>query len=187
MKRCRTYFTLLLALALPLAGCQSETTPEGPAAPIAEGDAYRDFTAPLADGGEFTLSDHEGKVILLNFWATWCGPCKSEMPEIQALYEKYGENQGDLIVLGVANPKTEDAPYNQDVTQAEVEQFLEDNGYTFPVVMDLTGETLYYYAISAFPTTFMIDSNGNVYGYVPGALTGDIMESIVQQTMDSVS
>ena len=146
-----------------------------------------DFTLVDQYGETHTLSDYAGKTVFLNFWATWCGPCKSEMPEIQALYEKYGENQGDLIVLGVANPKTEDAPYNQDVTQAEVEQFLEDNGYTFPVVMDTTGETFYYYGITAFPTTFMIGADGNVFGYVPGALTGDIMESIVQQTMDGVS
>ena len=146
-----------------------------------------DFTLVDQYGETHTLSDYAGKTVFLNFWATWCGPCKSEMPEIQALYEKYGENQGDLIVLGVANPKTGDAPYNQDVTQAEVEQFLEDNGYTFPVVMDTTGEIFYYYGITAFPTTFMIGADGNVFGYVPGALTGDIMESIVQQTMDGVA
>ena len=146
-----------------------------------------DFTLVDQYGETHTLSDYAGKTVFLNFWATWCGPCKSEMPEIQALYEKYGENQRDLIVLGVANPKTEDAPYNQDVTQAEVEQFLEDNGYTFPVVMDTTGEIFYYYGITAFPTTFMIGADGNVFGYVPGALTGDIMESIVQQTMDGVA
>ena len=146
-----------------------------------------DFTLTDQYGETHTLSDYAGKTVFLNFWATWCGPCKSEMPEIQALYEKYGENQGDVIVLGVANPRTEDAPYNQDVTQAEVEQFLTDNGYTFPVVMDLTGESFYAYGITAFPTTFMIGADGNVFGYVPGALTGDIMESIVQQTMDGVS
>ena len=146
-----------------------------------------DFTLTDQYGNTHTLSDYKGKTVFLNFWATWCGPCKSEMPDIQKLYEDYGKNGGDLVVLGVASPRTEQNPYTNEGTQEEVEQFLEDNGYTFPVVMDLTGETLYYYAISAFPTTFMIDSNGNVYGYVPGARTGDIMESIVQQTMDSVS
>lgn len=146
-----------------------------------------DFTLTDQYGNTHTLSDYKDKTVFLNFWATWCGPCKSEMPDIQKLYEDYGKNGGDLVVLGVASPRTEQNPYTNEGTQEEVEQFLEDNGYTFPVVMDLTGETLYYYAISAFPTTFMIDSNGNVYGYVPGALTGDIMESIVQQTMDSVS
>ena len=90
-------------------------------------------------------------------------------------------------MLGVASPKTEQSPFTSEGTQVEVGQLLEDNGYTFPVVMDLTGEILSAYGISAFPTTFMIDSNNNVYGYVPGALTGDIMESIIQQTIDSVA
>ena len=68
----------------------------------------------------------------------------------------------------------------------EIKEFLSENEYTFPVVMDETGEMFYWYGISAFPTTFMIDADGNVYGYVQGAITGDIMESIVQQTMDSM-
>ena len=161
-----------------------EATPQESQRPVVPAP---DFTLTDQYGNTHTLSDYKGKTVFLNFWATWCGPCKSEMPDIQALYEAYGENEGDLIVLGVANPKTDQNPYTSEGTQEEVEQFLEDNGYTFPVVMDLTGEVLYTYGISAFPTTFMIDSEGNVYGYVPGALTGEIMESIVQQTMDSVS
>ena len=165
----------------------AETPAETPAASERPVVPAPDFTLTDQYGQEHTLSDYQGKTVFLNFWATWCGPCQREMPDIQALYEAYGENGGDLVVLGVANPKTEDAPYNQDVTQAEVEQFLEDNGYTFPVVMDTTGEIFYYYGITAFPTTFMIGADGNVFGYVPGALTGDIMESIVQQTMDGVS
>ena len=146
-----------------------------------------DFTLTDQYGNTHTLSDYKGKTVFLNFWATWCGPCQSEMPDIQKLYEAYGENGEDLVVLGVANPKTDTNPMNQDVSQEEVEQFLSDRGYTFPVVMDTTGEVFAYYGISAFPTTFMIDANGNVYGYVPGAMTGDIMESVVKQTMDSVS
>ena len=145
-----------------------------------------DFTLTDQYGNTHTFSDYKGKTVFLNFWATWCPPCKSEMPDIQALYEKYGENEGDLIVLGVANPKTEEAPNNQDGTIEEVAAYLEENGLTFPVVMDTTGELFYWYGISAFPTTFMIDANGNVYGYVSGALTADIMESIVTQTMESV-
>ena len=146
------------AAPAPSEASVSETpvTEESPAASERPVIPAPDFTLVDQYGETHTLSDYAGKTVFLNFWATWCGPCKSEMPEIQALYEKYGENQGDLIVLGVANPKTEDAPYNQDVTQAEVEQFLEDNGYTFPVVMDTTGEIFYYYGITAFPTTFMI-------------------------------
>lgn len=145
-----------------------------------------DFTLTDQYGETHTFSDYKGKTVFLNFWATWCPPCKSEMPDIQALYEKYGENEGDLIVLGVANPKTDGMPNNQDGTVEEVTDYLEENGLTFPVVMDTTGELFYWYGISAFPTTFMIDANGNVYGYVSGALTADMMESIVQQTMESV-
>ena len=160
----------------------TETTqPEPSAEPTPEPEiAAPDFTLTDQYGNTHTLSDYKGKTVFLNFWATWCGPCKSEMPDIQKLYESYGENSEDLVVLAVANPG------GQDVSQEEIEQFLEDNGYAFPVLMDDTGMTLAYYGISAFPTTFMIDSGGNVYGYVPGAMTADIMESIVQQTMDSV-
>ena len=159
-------------------GGQTEASQEEPDAIPAP-----DFTWEDQYGNSHTLSDYKGKTVFLNFWATWCGPCQSEMPEIQELYERYGSNEGDLIVLGVANPKTEDQPYNNDGTVEEVAQFLEENGYTFPTVMDTTGETLMAYGISAFPTTFMIDPEGNVFGYVPGAISGDMMESIVQQTM----
>ena len=154
-------------------------SPEPSATPRPE-IAAPDFTLTDQYGNTHTLSDYRGKTVFLNFWATWCGPCKSEMPDIQKLYESYGENGGDLVVLAIANPG------GQDVSQAEIQQFLTDNGYTFPVLMDTTGATLAYYGISAFPTTFMIDTGGNVYGYVPGAMTGDIMESVVRQTMESV-
>lgn len=138
-----------------------------------------DFTLTDQNGTEHTLSDYKGKTIFLNFWATWCPPCRSEMPEIQSLYEKYGENEGDLIVLGVATPD-----YGKEGSKEDIAAFLADNGYTFPVVMDNYGLFTYQYGISAYPTTFMIDKDGNVFGYVQGALTGEIMESIVQQTMD---
>lgn len=138
-----------------------------------------DFTLTDQNSTEHTLSDYKGKTIFLNFWATWCPPCRSEMPEIQSLYEKYGENEGDLIVLGVATPD-----YGKEGSKEDIAAFLADNGYTFPVVMDNYGLFTYQYGISAYPTTFMIDKDGNVFGYVQGALTGEIMESIVQQTMD---
>ena len=141
--------------------------------------AAPDFTLTDQYGNEHTLSDYQGKTVFLNFWATWCPPCRSEMPEIQKLYEDYGSNEEDLIVLGIAAPG-----YGDEGTVEEITEFLNENEYTFPVVMDETGEMFYRYGISAFPTTFMIDAGGNVYGYVQGAMTGDIMESIVQQTMN---
>ena len=144
-----------------------------------------DFILMDQYGKEHTLSDYRGKTIFLNFWATWCGPCKSEMPDIQKLYEQYNENTEDVIVLGVANPKTEGHPNNNDISKEEIAGFMNENGWTYPILFDESGEILSNYGITAFPTTFMIDVNGNVYGYVSGALTGDMMESIVLQTIES--
>ena len=148
--------------------------------------AAPNFTLTDQFGNSHTLSEYKGKTVFLNFWATWCGPCRMEMPYIQKVYEDYGNNSGDVIILGVANPKTKDQPNNSDVTQEEVESFLSENGYTYPVAMDLDGSIFAAYGIQAFPTTFMIDKNGNVYGYAPGSLSEDMIRSIIQQTIDSV-
>lgn len=143
-----------------------------------------DFTLTDQFGKTHTLSDYQGQVVFLNFWATWCGPCQREMPDIQAMYEDLGLNEEDVVVLAVANPKSDQYPYNQDVSEDEVKRFLEENGYTYPVAMDTTGEVFAAYGVRAFPTTFMIDREGNVFGYVESTLTRDIMDSIVQKTLD---
>lgn len=145
-----------------------------------------DFTLTDQYGNTHTLSEYRGKTIFLNFWATWCGPCKMEMPDIQKLYEEYGENSEDLIVLGVANPKTDEYPQNADVSQEEIGEFLTSNGYTYPVVMDTTGEIFASYGIASFPTTFMITEEGKVFGYASGTLSEDMIRSIVEQTMSGV-
>lgn len=145
--------------------------------------AAPDFTLVDQFGEEHTLSDYKGKVVFLNFWATWCPPCRQEMPDIEALYKEYGENAEDLVILSVANPKTEDNPNNNDKTIEEVSQFMEDNGYTYPTLMDTTGDVLLEYYITAFPTTFMIDREGRVIGYASGALSKDIMKNIITQAL----
>ena len=142
-----------------------------------------DFTLVDQYGEEHTLSDYKGKVVFLNFWATWCPPCREEMPDIEALYKEYGENSEDLVILSVANPKTKDNPNNNDKTIEEVTKFMEDNGYSYPALMDTTGDVLLQYYITAFPTTFMIDREGRVIGYASGALTKDIMKNIITQAL----
>ena len=127
--------------------------------------------------------DYRGKTVFLNFFATWCGPCQREIPDIEALYRERGQNQGDVVVLGVANPRTDDHPGNSDVPVDEVEAFIAEQGITYPVLMDTEGVLFGAYGISAFPTTFMIDKDGNVFGYVAGMLTADTMDSIVTQTL----
>ena len=144
-----------------------------------------DFTLTDQYGKEHTLSDYKGKVVFLNFWATWCPPCKKEMPDIEELYQEYNLNQDEVVFLGVANPSSLEYPNNQDGTEDEIIQFLDDNGYSFPTLFDKTGEVLYDYYISAFPTTFMIDKEGNIVGYVPGMMTREIMESVIEQTINA--
>ena len=144
--------------------------------------AAPDFTLTDQFGESHTLSDYQGKIVFLNFWATWCGPCKSEMPDIQALYEAHGGNAEDLVVLGVAQPGAGREGSREDITD-----FLAEGGYTYPVVMDEDGSVFAQYGIRAFPTTFMISSDGTVYGYVEGALSAEIMEDIVRQTVEAES
>ena len=145
-----------------------------------EGILAPDFTLVDQYGVEHTLSEYRGKVVFLNFWATWCPPCRGEMPDIQALYEDYGNNEDDVVILGVVGPGM-----GQEGSVEHITSFLEDGGYTYPTVMDMDGSIFAQYGISAFPTTFMITPSGEVFGYVPGAMTRAIMDDIIQQTLDA--
>ena len=141
-----------------------------------------DFTLTDQFGNTHTLDQYKGKTILLNFWATWCGPCRSEMPDLQTVYEDYGNNEKDLVVLGVAAPNL-----GQEGSAEDITAFLEENGYTYPTLMNEDASLFYSYGISSFPTTFMIDKNGNVYGYIMGAQSREVFDDIIQQTMDGAN
>lgn len=154
---------------------EATDTPEESQAPI----PALDFTLTDQFGNTHTLDQYKGKTILLNFWATWCGPCRSEMPDLQAVYEDYGKNEKDLVVLGVAAPNL-----GQEGSAEDITAFLEENGYTYPTLMNEDASLFYSYGISSFPTTFMIDKNGNVYGYIMGAQSREVFDNIIQQTMD---
>lgn len=139
-----------------------------------------DFTLTDQYGNTHTLSDYKGKTVFLNFWATWCPPCRAEMPDIQKLYEEYAEAGDDsVVILGIAAPD-----YGQEQSEDKIIDFLEENGYTYPVVMDPGGSLFAQYGIYSFPTTFMIDKDGNVFGYASGQLSEDIMRSIIRQTVE---
>lgn len=148
-----------------------------------DGEKVRAYMTGLKDqyGNTHNLDDYKGKVVFLNFWATWCGPCRNEMPEIQKLYEEYAQKgeEAEVVILGVAGPGV-----GQEGTVSEITHFMKENGYTYPVLMDETGEMFEWYGISAFPTTYMIDRDGNLYGYVTGQITEDIMRSIIDQTLE---
>lgn len=140
-----------------------------------------DFTLYDQYGNLHSLEDYRGKVIFLNFWATWCPPCRAEMPDIEALYEKYSEEaDSDVVILGVAFPG-----FGREMDVPGITEFLEENGYFYPVLMDTDTEMMNEYYITAYPTTFMIDADGNIYGYVTGAITQPIMEEIIGQTLEA--
>ena len=138
-----------------------------------------DFTLRDQYGNLQTLSDYRGKVVFLNFCATWCPPCRAEMPDIQKLYEKYGDDS-DVVILGVATPG-----YGSEISQEEMELWLVENGYSYPVAMDATAEVTMQYRVSAIPTTYMITRKGNIMGYVAGSMSLDIMEDIIAQTLEN--
>lgn len=163
----------------PVADSETADTPEAdtdPSTPPAP-----DFVLTDQYGETHTLSDYQGKTIFLNFWATWCGPCRLELPDIQVLYEDNGENQNDLVVLGVICPDV-----GQEGSAEDIAAFLEENGLSYPVLMDEGGAVTAAYGISAYPTTFMIDTDGNAFGYVVGALERETMDSIIQQTVTGI-
>ncbi len=107
------------------------------------GDAAPDFTAELANGETFTLSDYDDKTVLINIWATWCGPCRSEMPDIQKLYE---DNRDDLEIVCV----------NYEQSKTTVDNFLSQEGYTFNVAYDPDGTIVAYYPSSGIPYTVIV-------------------------------
>ncbi|MGN2336539.1 redoxin domain-containing protein [Clostridium cagae] len=137
-----------------------------------------DFMLKDQYGNIHKLSDYKGKTVFLNFWATWCPPCRMEIPHIEELYKEFNYNKDDVIILGVAQPGGEEKDKDG------IKQFLNDQGFTFPVVFDESGEVFNNYRIMSMPTTFMIDKDGNIYGYVSGALSKDQMKSIISETKE---
>ena len=139
-----------------------------------------DFNLTDQYGNTHTLSQYKGKTIFLNFWGTWCPPCRAEMPDIQKLYEEFDQEGEDaLVILGVAAPNL-----GKEKSEDGIKTFLEENGYTYPVLMDTEAGLFQTYGIISFPTTIMIDRDGNLFGYATGQLNEETMRSIIQQTME---
>lgn len=125
-----------------------------------------EFTLKNLEGKEVKLGDYKGKKVMLNFWATWCPPCKAEMPAMQQLYT---QKTAQLEILAV----------NLD-PQNDVAAFINSNSLTFPVVLDQSGETQQSYSIISIPTTFIIDENGIIQKKHIGSMTFEQMEEIIK-------
>ncbi|WP_273833537.1 TlpA family protein disulfide reductase [Guptibacillus sedimenti] len=130
---------------------------------VNEGQIAPNFKLQTLNGEAVQLSDYRGKRVIVNFWATWCPPCRAEIPDFQKLYEKK-----DVEILAVNLTETEESTEG-------VEGFVKEFGMTFPVVMDVNSDVSDTYQVSAYPTSYMIDSNGRIQFVAMGALNYDLM------------
>jgi peroxiredoxin len=115
-----------------------------------------DFSAPRLDGTPVRLSGLKGKVVFLNFWATWCPPCREEMPSMEALYQRFRDRDLEFLAVDIQEDKD------------GVAAFMKEYGLTFPVVLDSTGRISAEYGIRGIPTTFIIDREGGIIASVVG-------------------
>jgi peroxiredoxin len=115
-----------------------------------------DFTVESIVGNSESLSDYRGKVIFLNFWATWCGPCRAEVGEIDALYETLKDEDFMIMALSIQEQKK------------KVSKFMKNNNIDFPVYLDSDGTVAAMYGVTGIPTTYIIAPNGKVVGRAIG-------------------
>lgn len=159
---------MVLILGLTVCGCaSSDKSPEVQIGPQ-KGKLAPEFTLPSIDGQEISLSDLRGKPILLNFWATWCPPCRAELPHLISAYKGYADQ--DLVVLAV--------DVGEDPSQ--VKGFVLTQRVSLPVLLDSTREIAHAYQVRAFPTNFLIDRQGIIQEVRIGAFrdASDVTRSI---------
>lgn len=150
-----------------------ETTAEAKEEPVGEErPPAADFTMTDWQGNTVSLSDYRGKIVFLNFFATWCPPCEKEMPEFEQAYQDYG---GDVVFLII------DVFTSERTDLAGVEQWWVDGGYTMPMIIDVEGDLNDDYPVRAFPTTFVIDREGGVLGYLEGGMDRAMVDQILDQ------
>jgi thiol-disulfide isomerase/thioredoxin len=136
------------------------------------------FSLESLDGGEHSLADFKGQVVVLNLWASWCPPCRAEMPALQSLYEQY-QDQG-LLVIAV------NMTYQDNISN--VTSFVQEFGLTFPVLLDRTGLVGNLYRMRALPSTFFIDRQGVIQEVVVGGPMSELtLQSLVAEMLEEES
>lgn len=149
---------------------EEDNTPEEDALTPEEIARELDFTLLNLEGEEVTLSDYQGKIVLINFWATWCVWCDKEMPDIQALHE---END-DLVILAVNSMEDEDT----------VKKYIEEGGYSFPVLFDKDGSIGDKYLVTGWPSSYFVNKDGTPAFRVPGMMTKEMMNNILNDVRE---
>jgi thiol-disulfide isomerase/thioredoxin len=139
---------------------QDKLTKLGIAAAVKEIESY-DFELEDLNGNLKTLSSYRGKFVFLNFWATWCGPCRVEMPSMQRMYDELKDEGLEIIAVDIRED------------QKTVSKFMKDNNLTFPVLLDRKGQVSGIYGVRSIPTTYLINKDGNIIGRAIGAREWD--------------
>lgn len=119
-----------------------------------------DISLPRPGGGNLSLKELKGKVVFLNFWATWCGPCRMEMPSMEALYRRLKDRGFEVLAV------------NNREREKDVSAFMDQYGLSFPALLD-SGRAARIYGITAFPTTYVIDREGMIITRVVGSINWD--------------
>ena len=132
---------------------------------VAVGERVPDFSLDTPDGGTFRLSDYRGQAVVLNFWATWCGPCRAEMPDLQAIHDDHAED-GELVVIGINEQESADA----------VLGFANELELSFPMALDSVAGVFEAFGIIGLPGTFFIDADGVLRARVLGQLHGELLD-----------
>ncbi|KGR80585.1 redoxin domain-containing protein [Ureibacillus manganicus] len=146
---------------------------------LKKGQYAPDFTLETLSGEPITLSDLKGKKVLLNFWATWCPPCKKEMPDLQHYYEKFA-NEENVEIVAVNLTHTERTISTTDVVE-NVKLFAESYDLTFPIPLMKEDSISKTYQIITIPSTFMIDTEGRIQRQIIGPLNVDSIHEYVRQ------
>ena len=123
--------------------------------------AAEDFTLPMPDGRQFRLSEHRGKVVFINFWATWCPPCREEMPSMERLYVRQRDRRFTMVAVSLDSNPTLVAPY------------FKQSGLTFPVVLDPRMDLANSYGVRALPASFIVDPHGTLVAMALGPRAWD--------------
>lgn len=133
-----------------------------------------DFTVVDYNGKQTKLSDKKGKPVVVNFWASWCGPCKSEFPAFEDAYNKYG-NDVEFMMINLTDG------YQETISSAK--SFIDEQNYTFPVYYDTTMSASNAYGVFSIPKTLFIDKNGNVVQNRTGTISQDTLEQNIESLL----